>query len=117
MLRAPEPADAPVPHLLFSDRAVMRHIGDGSIPGAEAIRSFLDRQMSACAAGNPCLLTVVRDGDILGFTGLQPWTHAWGPQGVLEIGWRLGRAHWGHGGMTLSSVGRASAGLRRGRRR
>ncbi|MDX6362878.1 MAG: hypothetical protein QOC85_1888 [Streptomyces sp.] len=98
LLRVPEPADVPVLHRLFFDSAVMRHIGDGSLPSREQIRLFVDRQMAAASAGDPCLLTVVGpDGDVLGFTGLQPWAHSWGPCGVLEIGWRLGRAHWGRG--------------------
>lgn len=98
LLRVPEPTDAAVLHQLFSDPGVMRHIGDGSVPSAEHIRSFVQRQISLAAEDGPCLLTVVDPaGQVLGFTGLQPWAHPWGPQGVLEIGWRLGRAFWGHG--------------------
>jgi RimJ/RimL family protein N-acetyltransferase len=98
LLRVPERADVPVLHLLFSDAAVMRHIGDGSLPSREQIRLFVDRQISASIGNGLCLLTVVADGGVvLGFTGVQPWAQPWGPRDVLEIGWRLGRAHWGRG--------------------
>ena len=41
---------------------------------------------------------------MLGFTGAQPWPHqSFGPVGEIEIGWRLGRAAWGHGYATAAA--------------
>jgi RimJ/RimL family protein N-acetyltransferase len=52
-----------------------------------------------------CLWTMVgSDGAALGFTGAQPWPQEWGPSGEIEIGWRLGRAHWGKGYATAAAV-------------
>ena len=52
-----------------------------------------------------CLWTMVGPEDeVLGFTGAQPWPHAWGPTGQIEIGWRLGRAHWGKGYVTAAAL-------------
>src|SRR5690242_10995122 len=45
-----------------------------------------------------CLWSVLdASGEVIGFAGAQPWPRAWGPVGEIEIGWRLGRAHWGKG--------------------
>ncbi len=111
VLRIPEPADVRALHLLFSDPAVMRHVGDGSLPSLQAVRALVDRQIHAHTEDRLCLLTVcltecdgVGAGDVLGFTGVQPWTHPWGPQGVIEAGWRLGRASWGFGYATEAAA-------------
>jgi RimJ/RimL family protein N-acetyltransferase len=42
-------------------------------------------------------------GEVVGFTGAQPWRPDWGPVGDIEIGWRLGRAHWGKGYVTAAA--------------
>jgi RimJ/RimL family protein N-acetyltransferase len=52
-----------------------------------------------------CLWTMVGpEGEVLGFTGAQPWPRPWGPRGEIEIGWRLGRAHWGKGYVTAAAL-------------
>jgi RimJ/RimL family protein N-acetyltransferase len=51
-----------------------------------------------------CLWTVLDgSGQVIGFTGAQPWERAWGPAGEIEIGWRLGREHWGKGYVTAAA--------------
>jgi RimJ/RimL family protein N-acetyltransferase len=52
-----------------------------------------------------CLYTLVdpADGEVMGFTGAQPWPQDWGPAGEIEIGWRLGRAYWGKGYATVAA--------------
>ena len=51
-----------------------------------------------------CLWTMVDEsGQVIGFTGAQPWPQDWGPKGEIEIGWRLGRAHWGKGYATAAA--------------
>lgn len=42
-------------------------------------------------------------GQVIGFTGAQPWERTWGPAGEIEIGWRLGREHWGKGYVTAAA--------------
>lgn len=44
-----------------------------------------------------------RDDRVIGFTGAQPWPQEWGPKGEIEIGWRLGREHWGQGYVTAAA--------------
>ena len=44
-----------------------------------------------------------RVGQVIGFTGAQPWPQDWGPKGEIEIGWRLGRAYWGQGYATAAA--------------
>ncbi|NBM21318.1 GNAT family N-acetyltransferase, partial [Streptomyces sp. GC420] len=51
-----------------------------------------------------CLWTMLdEDDEVIGFTGAQPWPRDWGPAGEIEIGWRLGRAHWGRGYATAAA--------------
>ena len=40
---------------------------------------------------------------VVGFTGVQPWSHPWGPVGSPEVGWRLGREFWGRGYATQAA--------------
>ncbi|MCB2067680.1 MAG: GNAT family N-acetyltransferase [Erythrobacter sp.] len=37
------------------------------------------------------------DGELLGFCGLKRSNQAGGPQGMMEVGWRLREDAWGHG--------------------
>jgi RimJ/RimL family protein N-acetyltransferase len=51
-----------------------------------------------------CLWTMLDENEqVIGFTGAQPWERAWGPTGEIEIGWRLGREHWGKGYVTAAA--------------
>ena len=51
-----------------------------------------------------CLWTMVDEaGQVIGFTGAQPWPRDWGPTGEIEIGWRLGREYWGKGYATAAA--------------
>jgi RimJ/RimL family protein N-acetyltransferase len=44
------------------------------------------------------------DGEVVGFTGAQPWPHDdFGPVGEIEIGWRLARSAWGRGYATAAA--------------
>jgi RimJ/RimL family protein N-acetyltransferase len=51
-------------------------------------------------------LELMATGEFLGFTGLNPMPDGGPGAGGLEVGWRLGRAAWGHGYAT--EAGRAA---------
>jgi len=80
-----------------ADPAVMQYLG-GPQTHAES-DAGVDRQMALTAAGEPCFWVAERRADdaLLGFAGVKPITFAapFGPG--YEVGWRLGKDHWGQG--------------------
>ncbi|MEU4150314.1 GNAT family N-acetyltransferase [Streptomyces sp. NPDC026659] len=102
-LRVPTDEDAFVWHRVFDDPDVMEFHGGR---GAElsVYEELTARQRRHDAELGFCLWSVLDPaGEVVGFTGAQPWPHAWGPAGEIEIGWRLGRAHWGRGYATAAA--------------
>ncbi|NJP14983.1 GNAT family N-acetyltransferase [Streptomyces thermoviolaceus] len=94
-LRVPTDEDAVAWHRVFHDREVMEFLG-GEIAGLSVYEELTARQRRHDAERGFCLWTVLDAEDrVVGFTGAQPWERDWGPEGEIEIGWRLGRAHWG----------------------
>jgi RimJ/RimL family protein N-acetyltransferase len=96
-LRVPTDEDAAIWTALFDDDEVMRFIGDGELRDHAYYVGLVERQRSLAADSGLCLFSVVVDGGVAGFAGVHPWSHGWGPTGLPEIGWRLGRAFWGRG--------------------
>jgi RimJ/RimL family protein N-acetyltransferase len=96
-LRVPTVEDATAWCELFDDREVMRFIGDGVVRDHDHYAGLVERQRALAASTGLCLFSVLVGGRVVGFAGIQPWTHAWGPTDELEIGWRLGRPFWGRG--------------------
>ncbi|WP_030842475.1 GNAT family N-acetyltransferase [Streptomyces sp. NRRL F-4474] len=97
-LRVPTDEDAHSWHRVFNDADVMEFLG-GPAELSE-YEEFTARQRMHDAQLGLCLWTLLDgDGEVIGFTGAQPWPadKAWGPVGEIEIGWRLGRAAWGRG--------------------
>jgi RimJ/RimL family protein N-acetyltransferase len=77
--------------------AVMRHLGGvldqaGMVDGRERIESY------ASAHGHT-FWVVERKADhaVLGFCGLKRSNEEGGPQGLMEVGWRLRESAWGQG--------------------
>jgi RimJ/RimL family protein N-acetyltransferase len=102
-LRVPTDEDAFAWHRIFADPEVMEFHG-GRAAELSVYEELTARQRRHDAEYGFCLWTMVdSEGDVLGFTGAQPWPHAWGPTGQIEIGWRLGRAHWGKGYVTAAA--------------
>ena len=77
----------------------------GRPPNSRHYEEFTARQRRHHAERGCCLYTLLdpADGAVIGFTGAQPWPQDWGPAGEIEIGWRLGRAHWGKGYATAAA--------------
>jgi RimJ/RimL family protein N-acetyltransferase len=82
----------------------MRFIGDGSIRDRRWYEQFVAKQQALAASTGVCLYSVLVDGVVAGFAGVQPWPSRWGPTGEPELGWRLGRDHWGKGLATRAAT-------------
>ncbi|MFJ8926436.1 GNAT family N-acetyltransferase [Streptomyces sp. NPDC102340] len=115
-LRVPTHEDALAWHRVFDHPDVMEFHG-GASAELSVYEELTARQRRHEAEHGFCLWTMTDGaGDVIGFTGAQPWEREWGPTGEIEIGWRLGRAYWGQGyataaaGLTLDQV--RAAGLR-----
>jgi RimJ/RimL family protein N-acetyltransferase len=102
-LRVPTHEDAIVWHRIFDDPDVMEFQG-GRAAELSVYEELTARQRRHDAELGFCLWTVLDgSGQVIGFTGAQPWERAWGPAGEIEIGWRLGREHWGKGYVTAAA--------------
>jgi RimJ/RimL family protein N-acetyltransferase len=103
-LRVPTDEDAFAWHRIFADPEVMEFHG-GKAAELSVYEELTARQRRHDAELGFCLWTMVGpEGEVLGFTGAQPWPRAWGPRGEIEIGWRLGSAHWGKGYVTAAAL-------------
>ncbi|MFJ8166404.1 GNAT family N-acetyltransferase [Streptomyces sp. NPDC096136] len=97
-LRVPIDEDARAWHRVFDDADVMEFLGGPA--ELSAYEEITARQRMHDAQLGHCLWTLLDGaGEVIGFTGAQPWPahKEWGPVGRIEIGWRLGRAAWGKG--------------------
>ncbi|MCX2926364.1 GNAT family N-acetyltransferase [Streptomyces sp. NEAU-W12] len=102
-LRVPTHEDAFTWHRIFADPDVMEFHG-GRAAELSVYEELTARQRRHDAELGFCLWTVVDGADrVIGFTGAQPWERDWGPTGEIEIGWRLGREHWGKGYATAAA--------------
>lgn len=102
-LRVPTHEDAFVWHRLFDDPDVMEFFG-GASAELSVYEELTARQRRHDAELGFCFWTLLdAASEPIGFAGAQPWPHAWGPQGKIEIGWRLGRAAWGKGYATAAA--------------
>ncbi|MGW3119276.1 GNAT family N-acetyltransferase [Streptomyces sp. NPDC001107] len=102
-LRVPTDEDAIAWHRLFDDPEVMEFWG-GKSAELSVYEELTARQRRHDAELGFCLWTMVDEsGQVIGFTGAQPWPHEWGPTGEIEIGWRLGREFWGKGYATTAA--------------
>jgi RimJ/RimL family protein N-acetyltransferase len=103
-LRVPTDEDAVAWHRVFDHPDVMEFHG-GRSAELSVYEELTARQRKHDAELGFCLWTVLDEHDrVLGFTGAQPWERPWGPTGEIEIGWRLGREHWGKGYVTAAAL-------------
>ncbi|MGY0024649.1 GNAT family N-acetyltransferase [Streptomyces sp. cg35] len=105
-LRVPTHEDAFAWHRVFDDPDVMEFLGGRAAASELSVHhEATARQRMHDAELGFCLWSLLdEEGDVIGFTGAQPWRHAWGPVGEIEIGWRLGRAYWGRGYATAAAL-------------
>ena len=102
-LRVPTDEDAFAWHQVFDNPDVMEFHG-GKPAEVSAYEEMTARQRRHDAEYGFCFWTMLdAAGEVVGFTGAQPWPHEWGPKGEIEIGWRLGRAYWGKGYATAAA--------------
>ncbi|MDX3798887.1 GNAT family N-acetyltransferase [Streptomyces sp. AK04-3B] len=102
-LRVPTDEDAVAWHRVFDDPDVMEFHG-GRSAELSVYEELTARQRRHDAEHGFCLWTLLdADDRVIGFTGAQPWPRDWGPRGEIEIGWRLGREHWGRGYATAAA--------------
>ncbi|MGW1881266.1 GNAT family N-acetyltransferase [Streptomyces sp. NPDC001970] len=102
-LRVPTDEDALAWHRVFADPEVMEFHG-GTPAELSVYEELTARQRRHDAERGFCLWTLLdAEGEVIGFTGAQPWPHAWGPTGEIEIGWRLARRAWGRGYATAAA--------------
>ncbi|EDY44173.2 acetyltransferase [Streptomyces sp. SPB074] len=97
-LRVPTDEDAHHWHRAFAHPEVMEFHG-GRPAELSVYQELTARQRRHDAELGYCLWTVTdAAGEVVGFTGAQPWPHAhFGPVGAIEIGWRLARTAWSPG--------------------
>ncbi|MFF4402427.1 GNAT family N-acetyltransferase [Streptomyces sp. NPDC001480] len=102
-LRVPTHEDAFAWHRAFDDPEVMEFFG-GTPAALSVYEELTARQRRHDAERGFCLWSLLgEDDEVIGFTGAQPWPREWGPKGEIEIGWRIGRAHWGRGYATAAA--------------
>ncbi|WP_369171570.1 GNAT family N-acetyltransferase [Streptomyces sp. R28] len=102
-LRVPTDEDAVAWHRVFAHPDVMEFHG-GRAAELSVYEELTARQRRHDAERGFCLWTMLDENEqVIGFTGAQPWERAWGPTGEIEIGWRLGREHWGKGYVTAAA--------------
>lgn len=97
VLRGWNEADRAPFHQMCNDPEVMTFLGP-LLTRAES-DAAIDRQLGLQAVHGHCFWAVERrtDGAFLGFCGLVPGAADTPIAGEIEIGWRLGKAHWGAG--------------------
>lgn len=103
-LRVPTDEDALAWHRIFADPEVMAFHG-GRSAELSVYEELTARQRRHDAERGFCFWTMLdEDGEVIGFTGAQPWPHdGFGPVGEIEIGWRLARSAWGKGYATAAA--------------
>ena len=102
-LRVPTHEDAFAWHRVFDHPEVMEFHG-GASAELSVYEELTARQRRHEAEHGFCFWTMTDEtGEVIGFTGAQPWPGTWGPVGEIEIGWRLGRAYWGKGYATAAA--------------
>jgi len=103
-LRAPDPADLDGYAAMFADVEVLRLIGDGTAATRAETAEWLERTIRRNASEGWDRRSVVRvaDGELLGWCGIA--RHEVEGSAEPELGYVLGRAHWGKGYATEAAL-------------
>lgn len=108
VLRRPRAEDAVDLAVAYADPEVVRFIGDGGTASPaevqEGIATWLERWESWGVS--LCSLERRDDGRVVGRAGFLRWDpETWEVGGdETELGWLLGREHWGHGYATEAAL-------------
>lgn len=96
VLRVPSVGDVGALAAMWGDGETMRYIGKGVAWTREEVAARVERAMRSHAERGMTFWTIVRrdDGVVLGQGGVVPIEFD-GPE--IELGYRVGRAHWGRG--------------------
>lgn len=106
LLRKPALDDADALSEIYSDPEVMRYIGTGDTLDRAETRAWIKKALARWEANGFGQLVIERDGEVVGRAGFLVWdADEWrvgtlpelGERAAVELGWMLGRAHWGHG--------------------
>ena len=96
VLRSMTEQDAPALHRVYGDPEAMRHIGIGAAADLEETGRRIARLMGYERERGFSLFVCVEraTGEVIGDCGIMPVPES---EGSVELGYRLGRAHWGKG--------------------
>ena len=106
LLRKPTLDDADALYEAYSDPEVMRYIGMGETFDRAATRAWIKKARQRWDANGFGHFVIERDDIVVGRAGFLVWdSEEWrvrtlaeaGDRAAIELGWLLGRAHWGHG--------------------
>jgi RimJ/RimL family protein N-acetyltransferase len=103
--------------LINADPEVMRWIGDGSVLDAAASAAEIvafEQVWQAHGVGR-FAVEVRETGELTGFVGMAIPADVPEVMPAVEIGWRLGRAHWGRGFATEAAAAAARFAFAEGR--
>lgn len=108
ILRKPRSEDAPDLAAAYADPETVRYIGDGSTATLAEVEEAIERWLERWESWGVSLCSVERreDGRVLGRAGFLRWDpETWEVGGdETELGWMLGREHWGHGYATEAAL-------------
>jgi ribosomal-protein-alanine N-acetyltransferase len=100
-LRPPEEGDVPALFALGSDPEVTRWFSWGPYRGEAEPRAFVEEAARRREAGDALVLSILRDGELLGITELAEPSRR---DRRAMVGTWLGRAHWGSGANAQSKA-------------
>ena len=102
VLRPLAPRDVVPMAEIHADPEVMRYIGDGSTVTYDYIAEWVEKVMKR-PHGTTTMATVLRStGEVIGRCGYLVWDID--GEELTEIGWLLGRRHWGQGYATEAGI-------------
>lgn len=108
VLRLPRSEDAPDLAVAYSDPEAVRYLGDGTTATLAEVEDVIPRWLDRWEQWGVGFFALERRGDgrVLGRSGFLRWDpETWqvdGPE--TEVGWMLGREHWGKGYATEAAL-------------
>jgi RimJ/RimL family protein N-acetyltransferase len=103
VLRKPHLDDVEALYRVYSDPEVMRYIGNGETFDRDQTRAWIEKALQRWEANGFGHFAIEQNGTVVGRCGFLVWdpagwrTCTYGEGTEVEVGWMLGRAHWGNG--------------------